>query len=331
MDIQGALRAGNVLVIKMKYLPKSRKTVTNLLLFVILSMAAISVQATEYYINDGSTNGDVYTDRAGDDYYTGTNPCCPRASIQAILADYSLSPGDIIYVDTGNYLLTNDILFTATENGSSGSPVEIRGTTNLVMDSLFQRSVGGPGNKYGLHLSSADYIHVNNLVFTGGTAAIFMENTEGCSVSNVAVSGVLTYGFSLLGASDMLISDVSLLGADTALYLEGVTNCTLSNLTVSGASSYGCHFKDAGPIYLTESLVVNNDTGIKVEDATNDICSCVLAYNVDNQVELSGGFLTLTNSILAATNSGAYCIYWTAGEYRGDYNNFYARCLQSCS
>ncbi|NCC49672.1 MAG: hypothetical protein EOM20_00515 [Spartobacteria bacterium] len=310
---------------KKNNLPQSRKTVLTLVLSVVVSMAAVCAQAKEYYINDASTDGDVYTERAGDDQYTGTNPCCPRASIQGIMADYTVVAGDIIYVDTGHYLMTNDMLFTAVNSGSTGLPVEIRGTTNPVMRSTFQRSMAGSGSKYGLHLVGADHVHLNNLVFTGGTAAILIEDSSGCVISNVGASGVLTYGLSVQGASDISVMDTWLRGGDTALHLEGVTNAVFSNLTVSGASGYGCRFVDSKAVLLAQSSVTrNNDAGVKFEDTSGTVLSCVLAYNVDSQVELAGGMLSLTNSILAATNAGAFCIYWTAGEYCGDYNNLYA-------
>jgi hypothetical protein len=285
----------------------------------------LTAGGTEYYINDASTNGDVYTWRAGDDQYTGTNPCCPRASMQAIMEDYMVMPGDIIYVDSGHYFMTNEILFTASESGSELSPIHIRGSTNMSVGSTFQRSMAGSGSKYGFHFNGASHICMTHIAVTGGTTAIYAENVSGFLFSNIVSAGFSTYGCYFLSADDVTIINGRITGGDSAVYLEYTTNCLISQSSISRATSYGCHFKDSGPVQLEQSrIVLNDDAGIIAEASTNLISGCTIAYNLDNQLEIESGFVAMTNCIVAATNSGAYCIYWSEGMYHGDYNNLYA-------
>ena len=47
--------------------------------------------------------------RPGDNAHSGKSPDAPMASLAALLAAYDLGSGDVIYVDTGTYLLANSI------------------------------------------------------------------------------------------------------------------------------------------------------------------------------------------------------------------------------
>ena len=57
----------------------------------------------DYYLNDTSTAGDVFTTAAGDNATSGKSPDQPMASLAALLSAYPVGPGDTIHVDTGTY------------------------------------------------------------------------------------------------------------------------------------------------------------------------------------------------------------------------------------
>ena len=82
----------------------------------------ISAPVHAYYINDNSTTGDQYTTAVGNDANSGLVAAAPMASLQALLAKYSLHPGDTVYVDTGTYALTTNIVFTSDDSGTSDTP-----------------------------------------------------------------------------------------------------------------------------------------------------------------------------------------------------------------
>ena len=46
--------------------------------------------AVDYYVNDSSTNGDVYCYAPGDNSNAGTNPASPKANVQRILDVFGL-------------------------------------------------------------------------------------------------------------------------------------------------------------------------------------------------------------------------------------------------
>ena len=74
-----------------------------LLLVFGLSAACLAAQGASYYVNDASTNGDVYSAAPGALANSGTTSNAPKASLQDILTAYALGPGDTVFVDTGNY------------------------------------------------------------------------------------------------------------------------------------------------------------------------------------------------------------------------------------
>src|SRR5205823_3090157 len=91
----------------------------------------IANSGKDYYVNDGSTAGDVFTMAIGDNASSGKSPASPMASIEALLAAYDLDSGDVIHVDAGNYLLPHNIVI-----GSQDAGVKIEGpaTATAILD-----------------------------------------------------------------------------------------------------------------------------------------------------------------------------------------------------
>ena len=62
-----------------------------------------------FYVNDTNTSGDIYTSVAGSSTNSGLSPSAPKGAVQDIIEEYDLLPGDIVLIDTGYYMLTNNI------------------------------------------------------------------------------------------------------------------------------------------------------------------------------------------------------------------------------
>jgi len=78
-------------------------------------LVSTNLHATNYYVNDISTLGDIYTSAIGNDINDGKSPSTPKLTL---LAAYKIaSTGDVIYVDTGNYL-QNDAFNSAIASNS---------------------------------------------------------------------------------------------------------------------------------------------------------------------------------------------------------------------
>jgi hypothetical protein len=61
--------------------------------------------AINYYVNDTSLKGDLYTTTVGNDNNDGLSPDSPKLTLAALYQ--KAKEGDVIYVDTGNYIEIN--------------------------------------------------------------------------------------------------------------------------------------------------------------------------------------------------------------------------------
>ena len=169
-----------------------------------LWFAAAQVQAMDYYVNDGSTSNDVFCTAVGSDSNDGHYPGMPVASLQTILTRYTLGPSNTVYIDSGTYLLTNNIVIDARHAGSGDYPVVIKGVPRHTI-LMHQNS----GAESACMVNHANHIDLTGLTFTGADVGLFInasscgnarisENTF-CNISGVGLEvkpGVYTtYGF----------------------------------------------------------------------------------------------------------------------------------------
>ena len=72
-----------------------------LLLFISALFTFSNAFSANWYVNDNSTTGDVYSSAVGNNANTGTSPSSPKLTL---LAAYTLAAaGDTIFIDTGTY------------------------------------------------------------------------------------------------------------------------------------------------------------------------------------------------------------------------------------
>ncbi len=68
----------------------------------IILTAFLNVRAVDYYVNDASTVGDIYTTAVGNPGNDGLTPNTPKSSIQDVI-NLGLIAGDNVYIDAGLY------------------------------------------------------------------------------------------------------------------------------------------------------------------------------------------------------------------------------------
>ena len=78
-------------------------------IIVFLIITSLEVGATNYYVNDASTSGDVFFMATGSAANSGTLASSPRLTLSSILTTYTLVSGDIIYIDAGTYSSASDV------------------------------------------------------------------------------------------------------------------------------------------------------------------------------------------------------------------------------
>lgn len=166
---------------------------TNVSPFVVRGIGLIN-----YYVNDGMTNGDVYCTTTGSVSNTGLTPNSPKASIEQIFASYTVGGGDVIFVDTGLYLLTNSLLIRRIWEGDTGNPLIIQGSTHHAFGGTVFDRRSSTSDVIVLE-SGLRNVSLRDLRTIGGRYGVYFDNTPvGIELVGVwAVSNVT--GFGLLG------------------------------------------------------------------------------------------------------------------------------------
>ena len=222
-----------------------------------------------YFVNDASTAGDQYCSAAGSDANDGLTASTPKDSLQAILNNYGLKPGDTVFFDVGTYNLTNDVVVGSTNTGSASSLVHIVGVKGKT---ILDRGAASASGTSCLVLS-APYVSVENLICRNAYWGI-QVNANNCSLLNNTVSGCGYNG----------------------IYINEALNALLShNVVVHSGSGPGislqAYYYDG---YFSLPCTLVNNT--------------VVATNADGIATSTGGGPQLENNIIQVSGSGHYCV-----------------------
>ena len=226
----------------------------------------ITNNGNAYYVNANTTAGGAFTTAPGNDANSGKSPDQPMASLTALLAAYTLQPGDIVYVDTGTYNLIKNVVLGPEDSGvtfegpAGGGALLNRGNTNQ--------------GEYVFDLQGATDVTLENLEITGGSYGINASDgagSTGLTVSNSILDGNLNAGAYIgVGNDNPTFVNDTIYGDPANLYVsasqpEGlgidangavVTGNTIFDSSESGLSVYGSN------VQVTGNTVYGNETGI---------------------------------------------------------------------
>lgn len=261
--------------------------------FVLLTFSA---HATNYYVNDNSTSGDLYTTAVGNDANAGT-AAAPFATLSFSLS-VGLASGDTIFIDAGTYTDFNLTLSTA--------GVTIMGAGNAV--TIFDNGMTGTGRRF-LTVGANNCV-VRDLGVTGYTTTTPGEGKAITisSVTNVELNQVSMYNHGTSGGEPPLY-----VSGGGASHLVTVRNCTIQNNN-AGASNFGGGVTIDGSsnnleVDLINCFIANNTKassfggGVRIEGApTVDIDFCTIQ---NNSAQTGGGIYIGGNALVTMTNSCA--------------------------
>lgn len=244
-----------------------------------------------YYVNDASTAGDVYTTAVGDAANNGLFPSAPKHSVQDILDTYDLGPGDVIYVDTGEYTLSAEIHVPIEDQGDSERPLRIVGATTERSTVIDRNS--SLSSATGIRVEGS-YVHLEHLTVTGAGG-------DGIMVDS-----------SLNGdAAHVLISQCVLQGNGVGIYAHWgppsltVAHCLFVDNTDSAIYAYSLGHD--GVVTAQNNTIVGSGHGFAI-DLRNTFSS--------------------VNNIFDITGTGSYCYYFVEDDGNmgtSDYNCFHVR------
>ncbi len=240
-----------------------------------------------YYVN-GSLSGGQYTTAGGSDSNDGKSPSTPMATLGHLLATTTLEPGDLVYVDAGTYLLTNNIVFPAADSGTgslAAQAITIQGPTQTGLTATFNRQ-GTSSGFYDFEFAGASNVILDNLSITGGAVGIQIDdnkNSTGITVENSNVygndiniyDGVGDNGFTLTGSQ--IYDQLSSFGVE----INTANNATIANdaITASSVGGYNVYVTAAANVTISNDsfvgggysplmLYVNDSTNLLADDLT---------------------------------------------------------------
>lgn len=235
---------------------------------------AIKNNTVEFYINDTSTVGDVYTTAIGQPYNSGTNAASPLNNPASLFAVYPVGAGDVVYIDTGTYIITNDygIEIDALNRGTESLPLVIHGSTNTAAGgSIIDRN---DDSGIGIKIRDTRYIQCDYLRLTGAGNGLSIHNALGCTFSNLWCYGNEGAGF--------------VIDAGAILY-----RCLSWNNNGNGISISA----DNNPVYCRHSVVWNNRRGgIDVDSGVLMMSNSIVhAYRTNTYVYKMGQGASVRN------------------------------------
>ena len=278
------------------------------------NFAMVKTHTYDYYINDASTAGDVYCSAPGASWYdggTGTNAASPLDSLSDLLALYPVGAGDRIFIDTGEYPLTEPIQFTDQQMGAQGMPLEITGSTNWAAGgTLF---TGNEGKNDGLQLVNIRYVNVSNLRFTDMRNGLVMQFADGISLEGIESFGNRTNGISSVSCGSVSIANSLLFRNGAYGYgSEGQRGgSTVRNTTFWGNGKGGTRLT-MGSLRLDNSIVVQ----------TNQTPAC----NLEGTSSMSGDYnlFSIPAGGLIASNGYLKAAYEKLSQWATAANNVHS-------
>lgn len=247
----------------------------------------------KYYVNDASTANDLWCRASGDDVNDGLTPDTPKATVQGILASYDLEPGDVVAIDTGTYLLSENVQVTQEDQGSAEVPVLFIASPYGV---TFDRNSSGPG-AYGWHLTQADRVEIRTA---------FSNRLPGVAQRWMKITG-----------------------AQTGIYVQGADSAKIERVEVSGNASYGIYLLASNHAVCRNALVTSNgSTGLFVSGSAEGsfVNNTIAANGGTHEVVLSGSTaMAFRNNIIHAhgSNRGGMQAFGQGSILTSDYNLFH--------
>ncbi|MEY3231156.1 MAG: Bifunctional hemolysin/adenylate cyclase precursor, partial [Planctomycetota bacterium] len=233
------------------------------------ALFSVGVPISVYYVDDSSDASDEFTPGAvGNDANTGQSPLSPKASIRAVLQQYDLEFGDVIYVDTGTYQLTANILIEAQDAG-----VRIVGPSSGP-GAVIDRNNRTSASQRAFELVNADAVTISRLRITGAFYGVFVgDGSSDVTLDNVELFENADRGIQVNdnASANFTLRDSYVWGnaadgnrnQDYGTVIHGVNSTVLRNrfTKINGRDGYGLYIDAPGTAIVQDNQAWNNTHG----------------------------------------------------------------------
>ena len=215
---------------------------------ICLALSGAVATGAVYYVNDDSSVGDVYTTATGNDLNSGTAPNAPKRTLASVLTN-AMSPGDIVYIDTGTY---DPVTIPAAVVGVAGNRIVFQGSTNFAAGGTVFTSVSGE-----ILVVNGRHLHLRDIRAVGGVVGIKLNaSTTHCVFENMwGISNGSHAVWINAGSSNQFTRSVFSSLSSTAFTASGRDNSVEHCVAISGGGA-GFNFSGTAASNLANSISV---------------------------------------------------------------------------
>lgn len=228
------------------------------------SREAFSVVESDgnFYVNDSSTSGTVYTNAAGDHRNSGLTPDSPKASLFALLQNYELGSGDTVYVDDGDYLHVRDLIVSSQAELGGNEAFTILGPAEGEGTAYFDRADTRSGTHH-FRLIDADFVTIRNLTMENAHRGIVAEDSSNFfTLENLILRNQSSDQIRLSNDSErsnmanLTLENGGGYGIRTSDRVETLTDSHIRN-----HSAWGVYLTSPGNLLMTGNVIEGNSSG----------------------------------------------------------------------
>jgi hypothetical protein len=285
--------------------------------FFVLTFSVFIVEATNYYVNDNSTSGDVFCSAVGNNSNNGTTISTPKLTLSNLLTTYSATmvSGDTVKIDAGTYNNEVRINFTL-----SGITFIGAGNNSTIIDNLG----AGLATNYFMYVTGNNVTiknmkikgYENNgtqtpghcgqaLTIGGGATGILIENvimsTNGASGGNPSIVILANCSVNIKGGGSLCNVWKTAYTGGVEVFGDGIT-LNIQDYILAYNFKTGAY--DGG------ALLMNNYSGGTENPMTNTKVFVTNTRFFNNEasdggaISQRGGVLTVTDCIIDGNMAG---------------------------
>ena len=239
-------------------------------------------KGSDFFVDDDLNANDQYTLAAiGNNRNTGQSSVDPKANLLPILRSYDLGPGDVVKIDTGDYIHVRNVILSGAVGVADDEGMTITGPTNPDPAKTATIDRGNPyANMTNIELSDADFVTLAHLTLTGGNRGLWVHNSSTNFDGHHLTLTDNTYD-GLLVESDAAFTTLDYISAynnDRYGVYVATPISSLSNSLIHHNASYGIYLIGQTGVVIESSEIYNNHTGIHI---TNSHATPAIIGNAD--------------------------------------------------
>ncbi len=230
------------------------------------------VSGTAYYVNDGFTTKDVYCTAIGSDANDGLSPATPRLTLQTVIDDYVLGPGDVVYIDTGEWIrVATELTLTSADQGNALAPLCFTGSPNKsTFTGNFQ-----PGSSRRIFINGSSHITFSHLTLAAALDdGIYINLSNDIEINYCAIRNMIGWGLQGRTSDRISLVGTRLTGNSTgAVYINEGDHHLLTGNEIEGNTSDGgqaVYISRSPYSQIRENTILNNwGEGVLVSRSPN--------------------------------------------------------------